>query len=226
MIINLFSIFDPTSTFFPYLNLNWSRTLIGTFLFPSTTYWLVISRKNILWWKLIYKIHLEVKILLGNFKINRTLIFSSLFLFILFNNFIGLFPYIFTRTRHLSNRITLSLPLWLRLILFGWLKNINHIFTHLVPQNTPNALIPFIVLIESIRNIIRPLTLAVRLTANIIAGHLLITLLRRIGTKISILSSSLLVTRQISLLILEFAVSIIQAYVFMVLIALYSREVK
>nr|QHN55143.1 ATP synthase F0 subunit 6 [Neodiprion sertifer] len=226
MMMNLFSIFDPTSTFLPSLNLNWSSTLIGTFLFPSTTYWLIMSRKNILWFKLMHKIHSEVKILLGNFKINSTLIFSSLFLFILFNNFMGLFPYIFTSTSHLSNSIALSLPLWLSLMLFGWLKNMNHMFTHLVPQNTPNALMPFMVLIESISNLIRPLTLAVRLTANIIAGHLLMTLLSSIGTKISLLSSSFLVMSQISLLILEFAVSIIQAYVFMVLMTLYSSEVK
>nr|DBA07041.1 TPA_asm: ATP synthase F0 subunit 6 [Neodiprion lecontei] len=226
MMMNLFSIFDPTSTFFPNLNLNWSSTLIGTFLFPSTTFWLIMSRKNILWWKLMYMIHSEVKILLGNFKINSTLIFSSLFLFILFNNFMGLFPYIFTSTSHLSNSITLSLSLWLSLMLFGWFKNMNHMFTHLVPQNTPNALMPFMVLIESISNLIRPLTLAVRLTANIIAGHLLMTLLSSIGTKINMLSSSLLVASQISLLILEFAVSIIQAYVFMVLITLYSSEVN
>nr|YP_010531233.1 ATP synthase F0 subunit 6 [Nesodiprion biremis]UXW93520.1 ATP synthase F0 subunit 6 [Nesodiprion biremis] len=224
MMMNLFSIFDPTSTFLPSLSLNWSSTLIMMFLLPST-YWLILSRKSILLSNLLYKINLEIKILL-NSKINSTLMFASLFLFILFNNFMGLFPYIFTSTSHLATCMTLSVPLWLSFMLFGWIKNMDHMFTHLVPQNTPNALMSFMVLIESISNLIRPLTLAVRLTANIIAGHLLMTLLSSIGTKIMMLSSSLLVVTQISLLILEYAVSIIQAYVFMVLVTLYSSEVK
>jgi len=79
--------------------------------------------------------------------------------------------YIFTRTRHLTLTLTLALPLWVRFILFGWIKNTNHIFEHLIPQGTPTLLIPFIVIIETIRNLIRPGTLAVRLTANIIAGQ-------------------------------------------------------
>jgi F-type H+-transporting ATPase subunit a len=96
---------------------------------------------------------------------------------------------------------------------------------HLVPQRTPTLLIPFIVLIESIRNIIRPLTLAVRLIANIVAGHLLITL---IGNQAASSSNFILISlifTQILLLTLESAVAFIQSYVFAVLSTLYSREV-
>jgi F-type H+-transporting ATPase subunit a len=95
-----------------------------------------------------------------------------------------------------------------------------------VPQGTPPVLIPFIVLIETISNIIRPGTLAVRLAANIIAGHLLITLLGRTGPSINYYIISLLLITQIALLILESAVAIIQSYVFAVLRTLYSREVN
>jgi F-type H+-transporting ATPase subunit a len=95
----------------------------------------------------------------------------------------------------------------------------------LVPQGTPSVLIPFIVCIETIRNIIRPGTLAVRLTANIIAGHLLITLLGNTGNSLSYFLLSFLIIGQIALLILESAVAIIQAYVFAILSTLYSREV-
>jgi len=98
-------------------------------------------------------------------------------------------------------------------------------FAHLVPQRTPGVLIPFIVLIESVRNIIRPGTLAVRLTANIIAGHLLITLLGNQTSSRSGFILSLLINVQIILIVLELAVSIIQAYVFTVLITLYAREI-
>jgi F-type H+-transporting ATPase subunit a len=87
-------------------------------------------------------------------------------------------------------------------------------------------LIPFIVIIETISNLIRPGTLAVRLTANIIAGHLLLTLLGNNGPSISHTLLIVLISAQIFLLILEAAVAIIQAYVFAILRTLYSREVN
>ena len=83
------------------------------------------------------------------------------------------------------------------------------------------------VCIETISNVIRPGTLAVRLTANIIAGHLLLTLLGNTGPIASnYLILSLILTTQIALLVLESAVAIIQSYVFAVLRTLYSREVN
>jgi F-type H+-transporting ATPase subunit a len=94
-----------------------------------------------------------------------------------------------------------------------------------VPQSTPGALIPFIVVIETIRNIIRPGTLAVRLIANIVAGHLLITLLgNQTANAANFILIGLLIT-QILLLVLECAVAIIQSYVFAVLSTLYASEV-
>lgn len=223
MIANLFSSFDPSTNF--NLSLNWLRSLIGLLLIPPI-FWLIPSRLNILWINIIITLHNEYKILIGNFNIKgRTLIFISLFSFILFNNFLGLFPYIFTRTRHLILTLTLALPLWLSFIIYGWINNTTHILAHLVPQGTPPILIPFIVCIETIRNIIRPGTLAVRLSANIIAGHLLITLLGNTGPNIPTLLIRILIIVQILLLILESAVAIIQSYVFAVLRTLYSREV-
>lgn len=82
------------------------------------------------------------------------------------------------------------------------------------------------VCIETIRNVIRPGTLAVRLAANIIAGHLLLTLLGNTGPSLSYAIVSLLLIGQIALLVLESAVAIIQSYVFAVLSTLYSSEVN
>lgn len=224
MIINLFSSFDPSTTF--NLTLNWLRTLIGLLLIPSL-YWLTPSRYNLIWIKIISTLHKEFKTLLGSNKTQgRTLIFISLFILILTNNFLGLFPYIFTRTSHIILTLTLALPLWLRFIIYGWYNNTTFILAHLVPQGTPGILIPFIVCIETIRNVIRPGTLAIRLSANIIAGHLLITLLGNTGARISIIILNFLIITQILLLILESAVAIIQSYVFAILRTLYSREVN
>jgi len=223
MIANLFSAFDPSTNW--NTSLNWTRTFLGLIIIPPT-FWLIPSRLAILWIKITSTLHKEFKTLLGT-KIKRsTLIFVSLFALILYNNFLGLFPYIFTRTSHIILTLTLALPLWVSFILFGWINNTIHIFAHLVPQGTPPVLIPFIVCIETIRNVIRPGTLAIRLSANIIAGHLLITLLGNTGTLLSIYIINLLLIVQILLLLLESAVAIIQSYVFAVLRTLYSREVN
>jgi len=225
MITNLFSIFDPSTTIFN-LSINWISTFIGLLYIPIT-FWLIPSRYYLIWNNILLTLHKEFKTLLGlNGHKGRTFIFICLFSIIIFNNFLGLFPYIFTSTSHLTLTLTLALPLWIRFILYGWINNTQHIFTHLVPQGTPSILIPFIVCIETIRNIIRPGTLAVRLAANIIAGHLLLTLLGNTGPSLSYLIISFLILGQIALLILESAVAIIQSYVFAVLSTLYSREVN
>lgn len=220
MIINLFSSFDPSTNF--NTNLNWLRTLLFILFIPSL-FWFIPSRFNIIWYKIIITLYKEFKILIP-IK-GRMLIFISLFSLILFNNFLGLFPYIFTRTSHITLTLRLALPLWVTFIIYGWCLNINHIFAHLVPQGTPPILIPFIVCIETIRNIIRPGTLAIRLSANIIAGHLLLTLLGNTGPLLSSITLNILIITQILLLILESAVAIIQSYVFAILSTLYSREV-
>jgi len=225
MIINLFSVFDPSTSIFS-VSFNWLRTFIGFLIIPAS-FWLIPSRSIYLWHLVISTLHREFKTLIGNNGFNgRTFIFINLFSIILFNNFLGLFPYIFTSSSHLTFTLTLSLPLWISFILYGWIINTNHIFCHLVPQGTPSVLIPFIVIIETIRNVIRPGTLAVRLTANIIAGHLLITLLGNTGPSLMTSLLWLLFITQFLLLILESAVSIIQSYVFAVLSTLYSSEVN
>lgn len=224
MITNLFSVFDPSAIF--NLSLNWLSTFLGLLIIPSI-YWLIPSRYNIFWNSILLTLHKEFKTLLGpTSKNGSTFIFISLFSLILFNNFIGLFPYIFTRTSHLTLTLSLALPLWLSFIIYGWINHTQHIFAHLVPQGTPAVLMPFIVCIETIRNVIRPGTLAVRLTANIIAGHLLLTLLGNTGPSISYILVTFLLVGQIALLVLESAVAIIQSYVFAVLRTLYSREVN
>nr|YP_010286287.1 ATP synthase F0 subunit 6 [Ornithomya biloba]UKS08896.1 ATP synthase F0 subunit 6 [Ornithomya biloba] len=225
MMTNLFSVFDPTSCIFK-LSLNWMSTIIGILLIPPL-YWLIPSRFNLIWNKIIFSLHKEFKTLLGNKNSNgSSLIFISLFSMILFNNFMGLFPYIFTSTSHLTLTLSLALPLWLSFMLFGWINNTQHMFIHLVPQGTPAILMPFMVCIETISNIIRPGTLAVRLTANMIAGHLLLTLLGNTGPSMMTILLSMLIITQIALLILESAVAIIQSYVFAVLSTLYSSEVN
>nr|YP_009310609.1 ATP synthase F0 subunit 6 [Euthrix laeta]AOT80820.1 ATP synthase F0 subunit 6 [Euthrix laeta] len=225
MMTNLFSIFDPSTNIFN-LSINWISTIIGIMFIPYT-FWLIPNRFLMLWYNILNKLHKEFKTLLKtNYFNGSTMIFTTMFTFIFFNNFLGLFPYIFTSTSHLTLSLSISLPLWLSFMTYGWINNSQHMFIHMIPQGTPKVLMPFMVLIETISNIIRPGTLAVRLTANMIAGHLLMTLLSSTGINMPNYLIIFLVMIQILLLILESAVAIIQSYVIAILSTLYSSEVN
>lgn len=223
MLINLFSIFD-SSTSINY-SLNWLSSLL-IILFLPIIYWFIPSRFNLLFNLILDKLINEFKVLL-NLKLNNIniILFLSLFYIIILNNFLGLFSYIFTSSSHIIFGLCYSLILWFSIILYGWINNFNHIFIHLVPQGTPVLLMFFMVLIETISNIIRPGTLSVRLSANIIAGHLLITLISNNGSNLIFIILLIILLLQNLLIILELAVSIIQAYVFTVLVTLYRTEV-
>nr|AEI29260.1 ATP synthase F0 subunit 6 [Polydrusus marginatus] len=221
---NLFSTFDPSTNL--NMSLNWLSIILGLFIIPPM-YWLIPSRPNMMWIIMMFTLHKEFKNLIKTKEYKgSTLIFVSLFSLILFNNFLGLFPYIFTCTSHMTLTLTLSLPLWLTFMLFGWMKNTTHMLAHLIPQGAPNILLPFLVIIETTSNIIRPGTLAIRLTANMIAGHLLVTLLGNSGSSMNLYMLNILIMVQVLLLVLESAVAIIQSYVFSILASLYSSEVN
>nr|YP_009730010.1 ATP synthase F0 subunit 6 [Tagasta indica]YP_010892331.1 ATP synthase F0 subunit 6 [Tagasta tonkinensis]QHX99915.1 ATP synthase F0 subunit 6 [Tagasta indica]WJO90064.1 ATP synthase F0 subunit 6 [Tagasta tonkinensis] len=223
MMTNLFSTFDPSTSLFN-LSINWLSTFMGILMIPNM-FWFNSSRIQLLWNKLSLNLHNELKTLIGIKSFNgTTLIFISMFIMLMFNNFMGLFPYIFTSSSHMVMTFSIALPMWLSFMLFGWINNTKHMLAHLVPQGTPMALMSFMVLIETISNIIRPGTLAIRLAANMIAGHLLLTLMGNTGPSMHHNILIILITSQMMLLILESAVALIQAYVFSILSALYSSE--
>nr|YP_010956266.1 ATP synthase F0 subunit 6 [Kroppcarcinus siderastreicola]WMY25230.1 ATP synthase F0 subunit 6 [Kroppcarcinus siderastreicola] len=224
MMMNLFSIFEPSSSI-PNLSINWISTILGIVFLPYL-YWTSPSRWSLMWSKIMYKLHSEFKAIILPFHLGSTILYISFFSLIMFNNVLGLLPYVFTSSSHMVMTLSLSLPFWMGLMLFGWIKKTQNMLTHLVPQGTPFILMPFMVLIETISNIIRPGTLAIRLAANMIAGHLLLTLLGGTGNSLSNFLLFLLVLSQILLLILESAVAIIQSYVFSVLSTLYMSEIN
>nr|WEL32824.1 ATP synthase F0 subunit 6 [Pentaspinula unispinula] len=225
MMTNLFSTFDP-STNIMNLSINWLSSIMGFFVLPSM-YWFMPSRSMVMLNNIYNSLYKEFKMLTGNNEsFKMMLMFISILMMMLMNNFMGLFPYIFTSTSHLTMTLTIALPIWTSFMLYGWIINTNNMFIHLVPQGTPNMLMSFMVLIETISNMIRPGTLAVRLTANMIAGHLLLTLMGNTGTMISYKLVMIMLTIQLMLVILEAAVAVIQSYVFSVLSILYSSEVN
>nr|YP_009459886.1 ATP synthase F0 subunit 6 [Hydropsyche orris]AUT18151.1 ATP synthase F0 subunit 6 [Hydropsyche orris] len=224
MMNNLFSIFDPFSSFLN-LPLNWMSSTLIILFFPLN-FWLINNRFTYLYNLMLNFLKMEINNLLKikHFKGN-SIFFITLFFMIFFNNFLGLFPYIFTSTSHLIFNLSFSLPIWLTLMFFGWINKTQNMFIHLIPNGTPAILMPFMVLIETISNLIRPGTLAVRLTANMIAGHLLITLLSSNGPMLSNIMLLILIFMELLLLILEMSVSVIQTYVFTILSTLYTSEI-
>jgi len=222
MITNLFSIFDPSTS--RIFRSNWIRITFCILLIPNL-YWAFPSRVRIIHINLRDYIVGELKNNISKANLKTLIMFFSLFWLIIRNNLIGLYPYIFTATSHLVVTLSLALPFWILFMLYGWINLTNHIFTHLVPLGTPIALSFFMVFIETIRNIIRPITLSVRLAANIIAGHLLLRLLSGISESAPylFLPTSIIL---IALLILEYAVASIQRYVFITLTSLYLNEIN
>lgn len=222
MITNLFSVFDPSSRL--RISLNWIIIGLSLFIIPIGK-WRVSSRRVKLTQEILESFNKEIYPILNPRGKVSIVIFSTLFFFVIVSNLLGLLPYVFTRTRHLAVTLRVALPLWLGYFSYGWANGPKWILAHLLPQGTPLLLIPFIVVIERVRRIIRPITLAVRLIANIVAGHLLLTLARN-AVQFSVwLSPVTIVITQVALVILEIAVAVIQAYVLVILRVLYSREV-
>nr|AKA97982.1 ATPase subunit 6 [Yungipicus maculatus] len=155
------------------------------------------------------------------------LILTSLMILLLSINLLGLLPYTFTPTTQLSMNMALAFPLWLATLLTGLRNQPSASLGHLLPEGTPTPLIPALILIETTSLLIRPLALGVRLTANLTAGHLLIQLISTASTALlSIMPTISILTTIILLLltILEVAVAMIQAYVFVLLLSLYLQE--
>nr|YP_010463154.1 ATP synthase F0 subunit 6 [Chaetodon nippon]UUJ37662.1 ATP synthase F0 subunit 6 [Chaetodon nippon] len=155
------------------------------------------------------------------------LIFCSLMVFLISLNTLGLLPYTFTPTTQLALNMGFAVPFWLATLLMGLRNQPNITIAHILPEATPALLVPVLIIIETASLFIRPLALGVRLTANLTAGHLLIQLISSATLVLIPLMPgvALLTTILLFLLsLLEVAVAMIQAYVFVLLLSLYLQE--
>uniref|UniRef100_UPI00315D40CA ATP synthase F0 subunit 6 n=1 Tax=Nephelomys childi TaxID=2964401 RepID=UPI00315D40CA len=156
-----------------------------------------------------------------------SLMLITLIMFIGSTNLLGLLPHTFTPTTQLSTNLAMAIPLWTGTVILGFRHKTKSSLAHFLPQGTPIPMIPMLIIIETISLLIQPMALAVRLTANITAGHLLIHL---IGGATMVLTSINMPVATITfailtlLTILEFAVALIQAYVFTLLVSLYLHD--
>nr|ARX96670.1 ATP synthase F0 subunit 6 [Cerceris sp. SJW-2017] len=221
MMTNLFSIFDPSTSI--YLQLNWMNLNLIYWIMPFS-FWMIPSKYNMMWMKFNNFIFNEFKILFKMNFILNFILFMSLITMIMLINMMGLFPFIFTSTSNMIICMSLALPLWMSSIIFYWLNYTLSSMAHMVPISTPNMLMMFMVIIETISNIIRPMTLSIRLTANMIAGHLLLSLIGSSCSNSMMILLIIIIMIQTMLFILEISVAMIQSYVFTILSILYSNE--
>lgn len=153
----------------------------------------------------------------------------SLFMFILVANLWGMFPYFFTVTSHIIITAALAIAVILTVVVYGFAKNGLRFFKLFVPSGVPKVILPFIVVIEVLSFISRPISLSIRLFANMLAGHItlkvfagFVTLLGTAGFLAPLAILPLLGT--VALTALEFLVAALQAYVFAILTSLYLND--
>lgn len=230
MIVDIFSSFDEQqcssgSSFWWFV---WGLGLLIFFCF-NFVYWWVPSRLAMFYRFFLSFIYSQRKRTfrynLGGFSLSLVSLFSLLMVI----NLLGLVPYIFRLTRHLVISLSLSLPLWWSLILSSVVNNPSQFLAGLLPGGAPAALAPFLVLVERVRIMVRPLTLCLRLTANIGAGHVVITLMGvYLCVEVVIIQNwialFILLAFQFFYFFFEVGVALVQAYIFSLLFSLYGDE--
>nr|QCG71484.1 ATP synthase subunit 6 [Camaenella platyodon] len=216
MMTDLFSSLDGASSiifwFTPLIVLNF--LLVQPVLWGTTLY---ISVKNsiILMWSNTTNARFNI----------LSLLLPFVFTFIMFNNLLGLTPFTYTLTSDLFTMFSLAMLIWLFLLVSGYFYAPMKSLAHLVPSGAPLMLSPFLVIIELISIMIRPITLTVRLIANISAGHIVLSLLANTITSTLHNPTMLLLSIcSIGYTLFEFFVCVIQAYIFTLLCSLYGAE--
>nr|YP_001382325.1 ATP synthase F0 subunit 6 [Sepia esculenta]BAF73653.1 ATP synthase subunit 6 [Sepia esculenta] len=228
MLVDIFSSFDDhNSTMFSAHIMTWLLSL-WSLIFINSSFW--VNASNI-----SNMINLPKQVIntqaTRSFSLNLggfILIISSLFITIINFNLLGLMPYVFSTTSHLVMTFSLALPLWLCLIISSYVKNTYSSVAFMLPLATPTFLIPFLPIIETLSIMVRPITLSIRLAANISAGHIILTLIGDYLTALILLNnyviSALVLSIQVGYFIFEVGISIIQGYIFSLLVTLYTDD--
>jgi F-type H+-transporting ATPase subunit a len=151
----------------------------------------------------------------------------NIFILILIFNINGLLPYSFTITSQIIVTLQLALSMFIGIIIIGFYNKDLKFLLLFVPKNIPKILVPFLTLIEIVSFLIRPFSLSVRLFANMLAGHTLLFIIASFNFFIAINYILVLILPLFFIffiLILEFAIAFVQAYIFVILISIYLND--
>lgn len=163
------------------------------------------------------------------YYINHLPFISSIFLFVLLGNLIGMVPYFgFTITAHISVSLTLGLIVWFYSVFLGLYLHGYKFFKLFIPVGVPNYLIPIIFVIELIVFFFRPISLTIRLVANMMAGHILLKVFAYLVLMLTggylFMLSCVPFGIMMGLVLLEIFIAFIQAYIFLLLTVLYLKD--
>ena len=154
----------------------------------------------------------------------------SLFMFVLFCNMFGMIPYSFTVTSHIIVTLIMALFIFIAVTIIGFIKHGFKYLSIFIPSGVPVVLLPLITVIEIISYLSRPVSLSVRLFANMMSGHILLKVLLGFAWTMVMSGGIMILIHLVPmavvfiLLFLETAVAIIQAYVFTILTCIYLNE--
>ena len=228
MMVDIFSSFDP------YINISFQSfsiffwCLVGLrIIIVRSSFWISFNQIN---WIIRYPLDIM------NIQSSRTFsyhlkgftsIVVSLFIMLILINLAGLLPYRFRYSRHMVFSLIFGLPLWLCLLLSSFINSPRTFMAGLLPGGAPDWLNPFLVLIETVRIMVRPITLSVRLVANIRAGHIVLSLIGIYASSFIFLSRFsfiILLFIQVFYIVFEVGICIIQGYIFCLLLTLYADD--
>ena len=148
----------------------------------------------------------------------------TLFMFILFGNLLGLLPYSFTFTSHIVVTGTLALVVITLVTAVGIIRHGFHFFSYFVPKGVPAALLPLMIPIEIISYLSRPVSLSIRLFANMMAGHTMLKVFGGFVVVLGFLGGWAPLAMDVALTAFELLVAGLQAYVFTVLTCIYLSD--
>ena len=148
----------------------------------------------------------------------------TLFMFVLFCNMIGMLPYSFTVTSHIIVTFMLAAIVFLGVTVIGFMKHGIKYLNLFVPKGVPIVLLPLIVVIEIISYLSRPVSLSVRLFANMMAGHTMLKVFGGFVISLGLLGGWLPLSFSVALTGLEILVAFLQAYVFAILTCIYLND--
>lgn len=147
----------------------------------------------------------------------------TLFMFIFFVNVAGMMPFSFTPTSHIAVTLGMAGFVFIGITIFGFMKNGLGFFKLFMPSGIPIAMAPFLILIEMISYLVRPMSLSVRLFANMTAGHIMLKVIAGFAASLGVFAIGPILFN-VALTGLEFLVAVLQAYVFTMLSCIYLND--
>nr|YP_009020903.1 ATP synthase F0 subunit 6 [Metaphire vulgaris]AHM23785.1 ATP synthase F0 subunit 6 [Metaphire vulgaris] len=228
MMPDIFSSFDPHmyNTLFP-TNSMFLITNMTLVLLIQTGYWMINTRQSTFIMPLKSTMFTQLGRTFSNQLKGSSSIISSTFIILIMVNLMGMIPYTFSTSSHLIFTLSLGFPMWLSFIMSSSLYSPKKTIAHLLPDGAPDWLNPFLVIIETTSIVVRPLTLSFRLAANMSAGHIVLSLVGIYCASAwftSMFGTSMLILTTLGYVLFEFAICMIQAYIFCLLLSLYSDD--